>query len=445
VRVESRLSWLAVAAGSALCASVAAIGADARWLAALGSVIVRAGRIPSSIPYAAAPSHDWVNVPVLGELVFHWLEAAGGDHALVAAQAVAVAATLTLLLRDMRAAGASDGARAIVLLGIPFAAASALFVVRAQLFSLPLFALVVLLLRAEAREPSRRIWLLVPLVALWSNLHGAVLLGLIVVTAYLLLERFRRERWTALALLVASWGALFATPALARTGDYYLGVLHGEPAASGFGLWAPLSLHNPLDVVFVAVALPLLWFAVRVRPKAWELACFALLAASAVHVGRNSVWLVLFVAAPAAAGMRLQRTRPTRSVLVACAWIVPVVLLVTAFARTPAQTVAGPDLRAEAARLAGGKPLLADAEDAEQLALDRRRVWIANPIDAFDRRDQRLYLNWLRGRAAGNALLRRHDVVLVQIGSPAQRQLGRRARFREVARDAAAALYLRKR
>ena len=445
MRVESRLSWLAVAAGSALCASVAAVGADSRWLAALGGVIVRAGRIPSSIPYAAAPSHDWVNVPVLGELVFHWLAAAGGDRALVAAQAIAVAATLTLLLRDMRAAGAADGARAIVLLGIPFAAASALFIVRAQLFSLPLFALVVLLLRAEARQPSRRIWLVVPLIALWSNLHGAVLLGLIVATAYLLLERCRRERLTALALLVTSWGALFATPALTRTGHYYLGVLHGEPATSGFGLWAPLALHNPLDVLFVAVALPLLWCAVRARPKAWELACFALLAASAVHVGRNSVWLVLFVAAPAAAGMRFQRARPMRNLLLACAWVLPLVLLVTAFVRTPTQTVAGPHLRAEAARLAAGRPLLADAEDAEQLALDGRRVWIANPIDAFDRREQRLYLNWLRGRAAGDALLRRHDAVLVQVGSPAQRRVAHEAGFREVARDAAAALYVRRR
>src|SRR5690242_2639178 len=98
MRVESRLSWLAVAAGSALTASVAAVGADARWLAALGAVIARAGHIPSAIPYAAAPSQDWVNVPVLGELVFHLLLALDGDRALVVAQAAAVAATLALVL-----------------------------------------------------------------------------------------------------------------------------------------------------------------------------------------------------------------------------------------------------------------------------------------------------------------------------------------------------------
>jgi len=444
VRVDSRLSWLAVAAGSALCAAVAAVGADARWLAALGGAIVQAGRIPASIPYAAAPSHDWANVPVLAELVFHWLEALGGDRGLIAAQAVAVAAALTLLLRDMRLAGASDASRAVVIVAIPFAAVSALLVVRAQLFSLPLFALTALLLRAEVRQPSRRIWLLVPLVALWSNLHGAVLAGLFIATAYLLLERRKRELWTALGVLVAAWGALFLTPALGRTGHYYWSVLHSEPAASGFGLWAPLSFHNPLDVLFVVFTVPLLAFALRAQPKRWELASLVILAVSTLHVGRNSVWLVFFAAVPGAVGLHVRRARPKRDLLLACAWLVPIILLVTALVRTPPRTVAGPALRAATVRLAAGRPILADPEDAEQLALDGRRVWIANPIDAFDRADQRLYLSWLRGRPAGEALVRRHGVVLVQLDSTAQRRLARDAGFREVARDSVAVLYARR-
>src|SRR5919197_1200782 len=105
-------------------------------------------------------------------------------------------------------------------------------------------------------------------------------------------------------------GASDGAPALARTGDYYVHVLHSEPAASGFGLWAPLSLHNALDTVFVVVALPLLWSAWRARPKSWELVCLVLLAVSVVHVGRNSVWLVLFVTAPSAAGLGRHAVRP---------------------------------------------------------------------------------------------------------------------------------------
>jgi hypothetical protein len=443
VRAESRLSSLAVAAASAMCAAVAAVGADARWLAALGEVIAQAGRIPSSIPYAAAPSHDWVNVPVLGELIFHWLEALGGDRALVLAQAVAVAAMLAIVSRDMRAAGASDGARALVIAAIPFAAVASLFVVRVQLFSLPLFALAVALLRAEARAPSRRIWLLVPLVALWSNLHGAVLTGLAVASVYLVLDRVRRERWTSVGVLLASWGALFATPALARTGDYYLGVLHSEPAVSGFGMWAPLSLRDPFDALFVAVALPLLWFAIRARPKAWELVCLVLLIGATVHVGRNSIWLLLFVAAPAASALPRRERSTSRGVVRAAAWIVPLVILATALARTPVQTVAGTTLRTEASRLAAGEPILADPENAEQLALDGRRVWMANPIDAFPRAEQRAYLAWLQGNASGDAVLTEHDVVLVQRASEPQKRLAHSASFREVARDKVAVLYRR--
>jgi hypothetical protein len=443
VRAERRLSLLAVAAGSAMCAAAASVGADARWLGALGEAVAHLGRIPSSVPYAAAPSHDWVNVPVLGELVFHGLQVAGGDRALIAAQAVAVALTLTLLSRDMRSGGATDGARALVLVALPFAVLSAFFVVRVQLFSLPLFAATALLLRAESRRRSRYVWLLVPLVALWSNLHGAVLTGVLVASVYLVVERARHERLTSLGVLLASWGALFATPAFLRTGDYYLGVLHSEPAAHGLGLWAPLSLRSTLDVVFVAFAVPLLLLALRARPRAWELVCLVLLAAATVHASRNSVWVALFVAVPAACGLNVRELAPKRRLLVTAVWALPIVLVVSAFTQAPAQRVAGGALRAQAAQIAAGGPILADAENAEQLAVDGRRVWIANPIDAFTMPDQRAYLEWLRGRADGDALLLRQRVVLVRRGSAPQRRLAHRRDFREVARDAVAVLYRR--
>jgi hypothetical protein len=426
-----------------MCAAVAAVGADARWLAALGGLIVEAGRIPSSIPYAAAPSPDWVNVPVLGELIFHGLTAVGGDRALVVAQALAVAAMLTIVAREMRAAGATDASRALVLLAIPIAGAASVFIVRAQLFSLPLFALTVALLRTESREPTRRIWWLVPLVALWSNLHGAVLTGLAVASVYLVLDRTRHERWTALGVLVAAWGALFATPALARTPEYYSRVLQSEPAASGFGMWGPLSLRRPLDVLFVVVALSLLWLAMRARLKGWELVCLVLLIAAAVHSSRNSIWLLLFIATPAACGMRLGSRATRRSAAFTCAWLLLGVMALAALVRTPTQTVAGTSLRAEATRLAAGQPILADAENAEQLALDGRRVWIANPIDAFPRADQRAYLWWLEGKPGGDTVLRGQNVVLVQLDSNAQERLAHSAAFREVARDKVAVLYRR--
>jgi hypothetical protein len=128
--------------------------------------------------------------------------------------------------------------------------------------------------------------------------------------------------------------------------------------------------------------------------------------------------------------------------LVLCAWV-PATFLVIGVLQTPHQAGAGERVRTEAARLSAGKPILADGIDAEQLALDGRRVWIANPLDAFSRRDQRLYLDWLDARPAGDELLRGATAVVVSRGSPPQLRLERDRSFRRVAVDAKAAIYVR--
>src|SRR6266536_2885853 len=261
---SSRLSWLAVALGAGVCALLGSIGADARWLAALGRTILEQGSIPSGVPYAAA---------------------------------------LTLLALGMRGLGASDAASAVVLMLVFLAAVPSFLIVRAQLFSLVLFCAALLLLRAESRRPSRRVWLLVPLIVLWANLHGGVLVGLATAAAYLVLERARREPVVAASVLAACCAALFLTPALLVSGHYYLGVLHSEAAQRGEGLWAPLSVGNPFDVLFVVLAIPLLIFAFRSGSRVWELACIAAFAGLTLHAGRNSVWLLCFIAAPAAHGL----------------------------------------------------------------------------------------------------------------------------------------------
>jgi hypothetical protein len=442
---SSRLTWLAVALGAGGCAVLGSVGADARWLAALGRTILAQGSIPTGVPYAAAPSVDWVNVPVLGELVFHALQAVGGDRGLLLAQLVAATAALTLLALGMRALGAPDAASAMVLLLVFFAVVPSFIIVRAQLFSLVLFCAALLLLRAEARRPSRRVWLLVPLIALWSNLHGAVLVGLAIAAAYLVLERARREPVVAACVLAASCAALFVTPALAASGNYYLGVLRSEAAQRGEGLWAPLSVHKPFDVLFILVAIPLLVFALRSGLRVWELVCIAALVAMTLHAGRNAVWLVFLVAAPAAHGLGKRFSHDltvSRRTLVLCAWI-PAVFLVIGVLQRPHQDGAGKRVRSEAVRIAAGKPILADGIDAEQFALDGRRVLIANPLDAFSRRDQRLYLDWLAASPAGDALLRGVTTVVVTRGSPPQQRLERDRSFRRVAVDAKAVIYAR--
>lgn len=440
-----RLTWLAASFVVAFSALVAAIGADAHWLAALGSEIARLGAVPAGVPYAAAPSIGWENVPVLAELVFHAFDALAGDRGLLLAQALAAACALGWTAADMRRAGSADSPSALCLLLAAVASAPALLLVRAQLFSLALFPLLVLLVRSEARAPSRRIWLLVPLVALWSNLHGGVLLGLAVAGAYLLLARLREQPGVAIAVVAASGAALLATPALLDTLTYYRGVLGSEAAARGEGMWAPLSVWNPFDVAFLVTGGMLVLLALRSRPQVWEFVALAGLGATTVQSGRNGVWLALFAAGPAAqtlTGSRAWRLAPSQRVTLAVSGLLAA-LVVAGLARTPVSGAAGRALRDRAVRVAAGTPILADDVNAEQLALDGRLVWIANPLDAFDHAEQRIYLDWLAGRPAGDALLVQPRAVLVTIDSAPARRLARDRRFREAAHDSSAALYVR--
>ncbi len=308
-----RLTWLAGAFVVSFCALLGSIGADAHWLAALGGEIVELGKIPAGVPYAAAPSAGWENAPVLGELAFHGLEAALGDRGLLLALVGAVFLAVAALSLDMRRADAADAPSALVLLLVAVAAAQSLLIVRGQLFSLALFPVVLLILRDQARLPSQTIWVLPPLFALWSNLHGGVLVGIAVTGAYLLFHRLRRTPGTAIAVLVASLAAVLATPSLLDTRHYYRGVLGSEAATGHEGLWAPLSFDMPLDVAFFVAGVPLVLAALASRPRPWELVALAGLAVMTVQSGRNAVWLVVFAAVPAArfvTGKREWRIRP---------------------------------------------------------------------------------------------------------------------------------------
>jgi hypothetical protein len=315
--------------------------------------------------------------------------------------------------------------------------------IRSQLFSLALFPMLVLLLRSEARRPTRRIWLLVPLVALWSNLHGAVLVGLAVASAYLILERGRREPVVAVFVLVGCVLAVFATPALWRTGDYYAGVLRNEAARRGIGLWAPLSITSVLGIAFLVCALVIVAAALRSRPRVWEVVALVGLAVLTARASRGGVWLVFFAATPAALGFG--RGGAARSRLALPAALVLVGLTVFGIVHGPRELGARDVVLHQALTDARGTPVLATDILAEQFALEGGRVWIGNPIDAFPRKDQRVYVDWLQGKPAGDSALGHAPrVVLVRPGSDAQKRIARLGVLREMARDDGAVLYERR-
>ncbi len=440
-----RLTWLVAAFVTAFCALMATVGADAHWLAALGGWVVKLGDIPPGVPYAAAPSDGWSNVPILGELLFHALESGLGDRGLVLALVGAIALALGFIAFDMRRDDVADAPSALVLMLVAVGAASSLLIVRGQIFSLALFPVLLFILRSQVRVPGNGIWLVVALFALWSNLHGGVLVGVAVAGAYLLFHRLSRAPLEALGVLAASLVALFLTPALLDTGAYYRGVLGSEAASGREGLWAPLSFGSPLDLAFLAVAIPLLVAALLSRPKLWELVAIAGLAALTVQSARNGVWLVIFLATPAGrwlTGSREWRIRLPAKLTAAVAAVF-VCLLALGLVKTPVPSAASVELRAKAAAAAHGAPILADDLNAEALAVDGKRVWIANPLDAFPKPDQRNYLDWSAGRSSGDLLLRLFAVALVTKDSDAARRLEHTAGWKTVAHDERAVLFVK--
>src|SRR5438477_10877661 len=173
--VEPSLLFTVVLGIVAITGLFSLVGADARWLAALGSAIAEHHAIPDGVPFAAAPTAHWPNAIVAAELLFHGLESTLGDRGLMLAQMVAVGGALSVLSRDALAGGASAPATATALIVASLGALPSLVIARVQLFSLLLFPVLIALLRSQARRPTGRIWLVVPLIAVWSNLHGAAL------------------------------------------------------------------------------------------------------------------------------------------------------------------------------------------------------------------------------------------------------------------------------
>lgn len=414
------------------CVSVAAflgcfvrVGADWDWLVALGDHVRETGAVPDRVPYAEADTAGWRNVPVLAELVASTLHSWGARSAVVA-HLVLVIVTLVVLASGARLRGAGDGAVALAVTALSLGSLTTLVIVRGQTLSLVPFALMVVLVCSQARRPDRHVWWAVPLVAVWGNLHGAALLGVCVLGAYLLLDRLARDVWQSIAVGVSSVLALGANPQLWRTPTYYAEVFSNVSAQRAEGLWARPSLTMPFDVLMLVAAALLLAVFLRSRRRVWEyVACVGLLLATA-SAARNGVWLLaLLVVLSARTEAAPSTIRPIRTHLAAVGLVSAALSLCVALpltlARGDAVLGAPPAVVEKVGDLAQDGTVLAPAPLAEALAVAGVRVWVTNPLDAFDHDDQAAYLDFLDGAAGAGPGMAAADVVVVQEGSAPER------------------------
>ncbi len=184
---------------------------------------------------------------------------------------------------------------------------------RAQLFALPLFTGLVWLLASEARRPSRRVYLALPLLVVWANLHGSVVLGAVLTMTLAAIELVSRRDLPlrrGLALLLLAPLAVLATPyGPIETARYYRFMLTDPPFASRVIEWQPSDLGADTLVFYALATLAVVVVVLgRRRLQAFDVVALALTFVGAVLAIRGIPWFALtsMILLPVALGSVLE-------------------------------------------------------------------------------------------------------------------------------------------
>ena len=274
---------IAVAALLAFGASVPLTQSDGDLFAhiAFGRRVLSDGALPitSVLGFAATPTP--AIAPAWGAAtLFAALERWGGLGIIAACVAVLAGATHGALARFLRSRGAG-ATHVLVISLVGLALASSHWLARPHAFTLAASAALIILLEANDR---RWLWLVPPLFAVWSNLHGGWVFGIIVLGCYVIgscLAHFL-GRGDHHATFAHTYTILFAASCIATLCNPYGIQLHAaiwrslsDPSvASVINEYQPPSFRSPTDLLFFAVIVAAsagLAMSRHLPPLAWTL------------------------------------------------------------------------------------------------------------------------------------------------------------------------------
>ena len=246
----------------------------------------------------------WIDQQWLAQLTFYGLFLLGGLRAVMLLHASLLFATLLFALVAARRLGASQASVGLCCVACVGVAPWALQL-RAQSFSELLFVLVLWLLAADSRSPSRRVLLVLPLLVLWANMHGAVVLaaGLVVLRGCtFFVDQVRRpsgsrvEGWAlrVVALLFGPLLCLFASPYGLSLVGYYHSLLANPVLRWFIDEWGP-STPSRTTALFYGVAFVTIWLLGRYRGRltGFEQLTLVLTLLGGVSAVRSIVWFGL--------------------------------------------------------------------------------------------------------------------------------------------------------
>jgi hypothetical protein len=167
------LAWL-FSAGAAGWQSLLADG-DAGWHIRTGEYILDHHAVPRADLYSfSKPGAPWYAWEWLTDVIDASLHRWAALKGIVLGAAVIISLFATTLMRRMVWRNAHLlVAMLIALLGV--GASSMHFLARPHVFTLLLLSVSVWMIEADRRRPTNKIWLLVPITMVWTNLHGGFL------------------------------------------------------------------------------------------------------------------------------------------------------------------------------------------------------------------------------------------------------------------------------
>jgi hypothetical protein len=259
----------------------------------------------------------WTDQQWGAQLFIYGVYSLGGFALLSIMACVFVVGAFSLAAAASRSLGA--GPRAIWLLFLPVLVTAALgWSIRAQMLTLPLYAGLLWLLAAQARRPTNLVWISLPMLVVWGNLHGSAALGALLVVllgAYELVRARGRSWLRCLGLVVLAPLAVLVTPyGPVATARYYHLLLVDPPFADQVTEWrwpAPAPSTYAFYVL-LAIAVPLVIWGRR-RLTVFDIAVLAVTLAGALTAIRGIPWFAFacMVFVPVAIGRSLESRRPS--------------------------------------------------------------------------------------------------------------------------------------
>ena len=232
----------------AIADSIRVPAPDLWWHIRFGQAVVSSHHLVLHDPYSySAAGHYWNNHEWLAEV----LMAAIFNHAGVFGLILLKLACTTVVILALAAAMAETGSSTLVQFAVLIGSAVVIKMhmqFRPQAFTFALLAVLIYLLTRDAYRRSGRLWLAIPILALWANLHGAFIMGIAAIGTYSAVSGLqevlaRRSLRRAIGLAAITGAAILATLA----------------TPYGLGTWETIgrAIRNPYTRVVIVEWQPL--------------------------------------------------------------------------------------------------------------------------------------------------------------------------------------------